>query len=143
MPTHTHTAPAWMVDSKGTLSSSYPPCMIIMPHLSQRVRQGDNWFSQPFYSAPGGYKLCLQVDARRRIGKEERKYVSVNVFLMKGENDDRLQWPFQHTMTCRLLNWKQDSNHSSETITFEYGPKASNEPAYYLGRPSTYKSCNF
>ena len=34
-----------------------------MPQFSQRKRSKELWHSLPFYSEPGGYKLCLQVAA--------------------------------------------------------------------------------
>ena len=99
------------------LSSCFPPCHITMPQFSQHKKDEDRWFSQPFYSAPGGYKLCLRVDADGvRDGKG--KYISVVVYLMKGENDHQLKWPFEHDVTYGILNWKRDENHVITTIRF-------------------------
>ena len=79
------------------------------------------WFSQPFYSAPGSYKLCLRVDANG-FGDGEGTHVSVFVYLMKGENDYRLQWPFQQEVTYGILNWKEDKNHAVNVAKFRDAP---------------------
>ena len=78
-----------------------------MPQFSQHKRDGDQWYSQPFYSRPGGYKLCLRVDANGYASGEGTQ-ISVYVYLMKGENDCQLPWAFEHDVTYGILNWKKD-----------------------------------
>ena len=112
--THTHTGPGWLMDTKGTLSSSHPPVYIIMPQFSQHKRNGDAWFSQPFYSQPGGHKLCLCVFANG-FGGYEGTHVSMCVRLMNGENDHQLQRPLEYQVTYGILNWKRDENHVIHT----------------------------
>ena len=113
-----YAGPVWLMDTKGTISSPYPPCYIIMPHFSRHKSDEDEWYSQPFYSAPGGYKLCLRVCAiGRNVGKGT--HVSVFVHLMKGENDHQLHWPFENDVTYVILNWKRDENHVIQTIPFK------------------------
>ena len=116
--THAQTGPSWLMDTKGTLSSPYLPTHIVMPRFSQHKKDGDEWYSQPFYSWPGGYKLCLNVDANG-YGVRKGTHVSVFVFLMKGENDAHLQWPFEHNVTYGILNWKRDENHVIRTTNFK------------------------
>ena len=89
-----------------------------MPHFSKHKSDDDVWLSRPFYSAPGGYKLCLRVCANgRSLGKGT--HVSAYVHLMKGENDDQLHWPFEDDVALRILNWKSDENHVIKTIPFK------------------------
>ena len=107
--THTHAGPAWL---------KYPPCHMVMPHFSKHKSSGDMWFSQPFYSAPGGYQLCLRVCANGIRSLGEGTHVSVFVHLMKGENDHRLHWPFEHDIICGILNLKEDKNHVIKTFHF-------------------------
>ena len=76
------------------------------------------WYSQPFHSAPGGYKLCLRVSANGS-GLGKGTHVSVYVVLMKGENDHQLRWPFELDVTYGILNWKRDENHVIITIRFK------------------------
>ena len=106
------------MDPKGMLSSHCVPSMVIMPHLSKHKSDADHWFSRPFYTAPEGYKLCLRVDAHG-YGDGAGTHVSVFVYLMEGENDYLLQWPFEYTVTFQILNWKKDANHMIYTIPFK------------------------
>ena len=46
-------------------------------------------------------------------------HISVSVFLMKGENDHQLQWPFEDPVTYGILNWKRDENHVIKTFAFK------------------------
>ena len=44
-------------------------------------------------------------------GSGKGTHISVYIYLMKGENDCDLQWPFEHDVMWRILNWKRDENH--------------------------------
>ena len=46
----------------------------------------------------------------------ESIHVSVFAYLMRGENDDDLPWPFTGTVTVELLNQLEDENHYSDEI---------------------------
>ena len=118
MHTLVHTSTGWSAALKGAISSPYPPCDFFMPHFSQHKKDDDKWYSHPFYSSPGGYKLCLSVYAN---GYDDGKgtHISVFVYLMKGKNDYKLQWPFEHSVTYGILNWKRNDNHVIDTIPFE------------------------
>ena len=75
----------------------------------------DHVFSPPFYSGPGGYKLCIQVVANG-TASGKGTHISVFVFLMRGDNDDHLPWPFTGTVNVELLNQLNDFNHHSMSI---------------------------
>ena len=51
-------------------------------------------------------------------GDHEGSHLSMFVCLMKGENDQNLQWPFKGDITIRLLNWKEDKQHVEKIIHF-------------------------
>ena len=68
-----------------------------------------------FYTGPDGYKLQLIVEASGD-GSGKGTHVSVGVYLMKGENDDILTWPFKCDITIRLLNWREDKGHVEYTV---------------------------
>ena len=78
----------------------------------------DTIHSPGFYTSPGGYKMCISVDASGKYGEDKGTYVSVYVYLMKGENDDHLPWPFTGRVTVELLNQLEDRNHYLKTIMF-------------------------
>ena len=86
-----------------------------MTNFTKHKLSGDSWYSPPFYSGPGGYKLQLVVDVDgSSIAKGT--HVSVFLYLMKGENDDCLEWPFKGSVTFKLLNWMEDRNHLEHTF---------------------------
>ena len=74
-------------------------------------------YSPAFYTNPKGYKMCICVYANG-CGDGENTHVSVFAYLMKGENDDYLPWPFVGKITVELLNQLEDKNHHSTSSTF-------------------------
>jgi TNF receptor-associated factor 4 len=78
-----------------------------------------NWYSPGFYSSPaGGYKMCLNV-IPNGYGDSEGTHVSCFIYLMRGDNDDSLEWPFQATVKIELLNQLKDQNHHGVVLTFD------------------------
>ena len=92
------------------------PTELTMINFEQHKTDHD-WYSLPFYSHPQGYKMCLNVDANGS-GKGKGTHVSVYAYLMRGEFDDHLKWPFQGHVTVTMLNQLEDNNHTTETITY-------------------------
>ena len=74
-----------------------------MTEFEKHKRDSDIWFSEPFYSHPHGYKLCLKVDANG-FSSAKGTHVSVAVRLMRGQFDDQLQFPFNGKITIQLIN---------------------------------------
>ena len=87
-----------------------PPWVVKMDEYMQRKRTYTRWFSEPFYSHFGGYKWCLSVDA---YGTSDGRgtHTSVHLWLMKGENDTNLKFPFKGRIAINLLNQLEDKNH--------------------------------
>ena len=87
--------------------------------LKFTVHKSLNVFNSPgFYTSDVGYKLCLRVypngggnDYFYRYGNS----ISVGAFLMKGDYDDSLPWPFTGTLGVQLLNQLDDNSHSDST----------------------------
>ena len=94
-------------------SAAVVPVEVVMTDFEGRKRSkgwfgsSENWFSEPFYSHPGGYKMCLGI-ATNGCGDGKSTHVSMHIYLMRGEHDENLTWPFCGTITIQLL--KQDSN---------------------------------
>ena len=95
-----------------------PSTVMVMTKFNQHKKASDDWFSLPFYSHIGGYKMCLRVDANSS-GSGKATYVSVFVFLNRGEYDDQLKWPFRGDITIQLLNQSRDEGHREETVPFD------------------------
>ena len=98
--------------------SYQPPHIIRLSGFESKTRMNTEWYSAPFYSHFGGYKMCLRVFTN---GSSVCKgaHVSVFIYLMKGENDDNLKWPFRGIITVTLLNQLQPNNHHLCAITYD------------------------
>ena len=91
-----------------------PMCHVYltMNSFDSYKRNNQQWFSLPFYTHPYGYKMCLGVDANGWGHGTRRVYVAVYIFLMKGEFDNQLKWPFQGDITIELLPQDGGNNHT-------------------------------
>ena len=87
----------------------------------------DAWYSSPFYTAPGGLKLCLCVE-----DFDVYKCISLCVYLMREENDDRLMWRVCGDITIQLINQVGDQDHHEMTI-----PVSDTEIMYSLSRATS------
>ena len=105
--------PSWQDPHTATQSV----CDFTLTEFTKRKQFNNEYYSPPFYSHPHGYKLCIEVNANGyNIGKET--HMSVYAYLMKGECDSVLDWPFEGDIIVELINWKEDKNHLSHTIVF-------------------------
>ena len=59
--------------------------------------------------------MCLNVDANG-YGDGEGTHVSVFTYLMRGDNDDHLKWPFKGTIKVTLLNQLEDGQHHTQQL---------------------------
>ena len=75
------------------------------------------WESPSLLTHEKGYKFCLKLYANG-TGSGLENHVSVFVYLMKGECDNDLVWPFEGRVVIELINWRADKNHLSATIDF-------------------------
>ena len=104
-----------VVTHTGTL-----PFEFTMTEFEQHKRENDRWFSPPFYTHTHGYRMCIEVDANGFDDAHEGKYISIFSFLMRGDFDDDLRWPFEGAITIQLLNQLKDSNHHTQILSFTY-----------------------
>ena len=94
-----------------------PPPDMVMTDFETHKKYDHVWYSPPFYSHIGGYKMCLGVYANG-WGVGESTHVSVFIYLMQGEYDDQLKWPFRGDITIQLLNQSRDEGHWEKTVRF-------------------------
>ena len=92
--------------------------MFTMTDFEEYKKDNEEWLSPPFYTHPHGYKMCLRIDVN---GDSSGKgtHVSLHVYLMRGEFDDQLKWPFQGSITIKLLNQEEDKEHIVKTIYYD------------------------
>ncbi len=93
------------------------PIQIVMTDFEQHKRDKDEWYSEGFYTHPQGYKMCLSVYANGN-GGGEGTHVSCFVYLMRGEFDEHLKWPFRGKVTFQLLNQQEDNKHLTKPVAF-------------------------
>ena len=103
---------------------SVPLPEFTMFNFEERKRAGDgrDWYSPPFYTHPGGYKMCLRVRANGQFSGRGT-HISLYIHLMHGEYDKSLQWPFQGAITVQLINWRREAAHITHTIHFDNNPE--------------------
>ena len=106
------------------ISSHRVPIEFIMTEYSTYKKNNDEWYSSPFYTGPGGYKMCINVSANG-IGSGAGTHVSVYVYLMRGEYDSRLVWPFRGDITIQLVNHNNDQDHHEKIVPFSDAAVAS------------------
>ena len=109
-----------VLSSRSQLTVTYatvPPFGFIMTDFEQEKVKNRSWFSPSFYTHPQGYKMCLRVDANGE-GNGEGTHVSAFIYLMRGEHDSFLAWPFRGDITIQLLNQIEDKEHHERTIHY-------------------------
>ena len=74
-------------------------------------------YSPPFYSHPGGYKLCVAVHTNGTTAGHG-SHLSLVVHVMHGENDRNLPWPFTGELVVELLNQDEDKYHYKKHLKF-------------------------
>ena len=94
-----------------------PPLKLTMTNYEEMKNTNGEWYSPPFYTHPQGYKMCLNVVANG-CGDSEGTHVSVYAYLMRGEFDDRLKWPFQGSVVLQLCNQLEDRKHHGYIVDF-------------------------
>ena len=94
------------------------PFQITMPDFEEHKAAGDEWFSEPFYTHPRGYKMCLNVYANGYGRAAKKTHISVYVHLMRGMFDEHLKWPIWCDITIELLNRKGKERNCKVVIPF-------------------------
>ena len=116
--TRTHITSALQPSSDWTRTDTpVPPVTMVMRGFISWKMRDRRWFSPSFYSHIGGYKMCLGVDANGVLSAAGT-HVTVGVYLMRGEYDDNLVWPFRGDVTFHLVNRKVDEGHVEWTANF-------------------------
>ncbi len=108
-----------------TMSQNNFTSIFKMSNFEQKKEENIEYFSNPFYTHPKGYKMAFNVDANG-YGKYKGTHVSVWIYLMRGEYDDQLEFPFKGTITFELLNQLEDNIHHSKSYTHDGKQETSN-----------------
>jgi len=96
------------------LKTGEPVVFAVTAYYARRT--GNEWFfSAPFYTGPGGYRLCINV-VPNGSGSGEGTHVSVYARQLEGSYDATLPRVTEGSITFTLLNQLADANHYSETL---------------------------
>ena len=91
----------------------------------QKIGLCGNWFSKPFHSHPGGYKLKFTVETRqlRVFGPDMQVRLQ-----LQGSNHE-LDFPVTFIVILKLMNQVSDQDHYLKTLEMNFGD-ASSDRAY-------------
>jgi len=88
----------------------------MMENFEHYKRNDMEWYSDPFYTHPQGYRMCVRIDANGYdIGRGT--HVSLYTCFMRGDYDNKLTWPFCGKILIELRNHNAD-NHHEYTICY-------------------------
>ena len=86
-------------------------------NYEKKKKNNEVFPSQSFYTGIEEYNMRIDVYPNGN-GKGEGTHVSVFVYILKGDNDDNLKWPFIGTVKIELLNQLEDKSHHLMTVPF-------------------------
>ena len=93
------------------------PLNFTISKFEQFRQSGKWWYSRPFYSHYCGYKLGMFVFCNGVLDGKGT-HLSVFLYLVRGEYDDELEWPFRGSITVQVLNQRSDRGHHQKVIKF-------------------------
>ena len=126
----------------------------------EKINTKENWTSSPFLAFDEGYQLCLKVYPAG-IGEGAGSYVSVEIYLMKGPYDDKLQrsghWPLKGNFSVQLLipqhldgesSYMQFASKINAHIQFEINdikeiPRITHNDMVKVGSIDQFMSCDY
>jgi regulator of replication initiation timing len=92
------------------------PVQFVVNDFTDIKKKEEEWISQPFYTHPRGYKMCLTV-IPAGDGEGEGSHISVFIAPLRGEFDSELNWPFLGSMTVTLLD-QEGEKHVAKIDSF-------------------------
>ncbi len=95
-----------------------PSPVLVMPDFYRFKKNNGEWLSSAVYTHQQGYKLRLGVYANGH-GAGEGTHVAVTVYILKGEYDDLLKWPFRGVIWFRLLDRVKGDEHRCGSNTYD------------------------
>ena len=92
-----------------------PPWVVKLEGFKEKKRNDEIWYCDPVYSHFGGYKMCFCVYPDG-YGSSKGTHVFVLAYLMKGDNDNNLNFTFKGRIIASLLNQLEDKNHLTREL---------------------------
>ncbi len=112
-------SPTSFTSTASSKNSRIPIAEFKLPNYSKLRKKNEKWKSEPFYTIPPneGYKFLMAVHTN---GKDKfvDKSISIYTHLLKGENDDKLSFPFRDVITVQLVNQLEDKRHIEADMVY-------------------------
>lgn len=99
------------------------PIIVKFDQFHQHLQSADaKWFSVPFFTHDEGYKMCLRVMANGNgdgRGSGQGTHISAHFYLMQGEYDESLVWPYTGKLVIEILNQLEDHHHYRREVVID------------------------
>ena len=96
------------------------PLIFKYQNVDADMRTDNTWISRQFRDNEG-YEMCLCV-IPNGINQAKGRFVSVQMQIMAGDNDDRVEWPCNAELDVEILNPHGNYNHCRKTMDFTSFP---------------------
>ena len=100
------------------IPASVPPFYFSIVNYEHYKEVDYRWRSPSFYSHPGGYKLYCNAYPNG-VDDVKGTHLSLFVYIMRGEYDDQLKWPFNGVVTIEMFNWGTNEWDYCNDITLD------------------------
>ena len=99
-----------------------PPFAFTIFSFPDKRRYDAVIFSPPFFTHDRGYKMCLKIYCNGN-GRGKGKCLSIYAYILRGEYDDYLLWPFRGSITVEVRDLLRNPHYNKmKMITF--GPRS-------------------
>ena len=109
--------PVWCHQELSSLHYGILPVYRTIKDFNKHKQNNAELYTDPFYTSDGGYRATLAVYPNG-YGPGKGTHVSAFIYLMKGPNDDNLEFPITGIFTMEILNWKGNDHHIERGILF-------------------------
>ena len=94
--------------------------IVLTEYQQKKSKVWLDWYGPPYYTHLHGYKMCVKVYLMPWSSE-----LHVFSYLLPGEYDAGLKWPFKGTVVVQLLNQLSDDNHYD--YVFDYSQAGDEE----------------
>ena len=85
--------------------------------ILRESKQNTSVNSDSFFSEPNGYKLKVLTNPNGELSRSGKTgYVSLYLVIMRGKYDAILPWPFNRTVTFRLIDQKRNPDYREDVV---------------------------
>ena len=91
------------------------PVDLVMDGFTAKKRDERSWSRKPFYTHPQGYKMTLSV-------KPEGSHLTAFIYIIEGEYDNQLEWPYRGTIVIQLLHQEDTKKYVIKLLSFNNAP---------------------